>query len=660
MERGFSSMKRMVILLAAVISVLMLFSAAGENSGEDTFVITGLPESGLLSEEAYYPISALLNGEKVECEWSVSNSKAARISTAKKLKTSDVKSAISFTLTAEHEETGLTATVDLTLVPNAKSIKIEYNGKTQSSFELSAELTNGPVEFALSGVVSPKEAGAALVWTSSDENVATVNSDGLVTLIGAGSATITVSTANEKQAEALVSGYYLPESITLDAPEDLAVKDTAKIVCTIYPEKAAQSPLKYVSSDEKTISVNQKGEIKALRAGTCEITVTSLNGISESVTIECYKPVSSLSITDSFYVAVGETKPIPVTVKPDDAKYKELTYYSEKPEVATVDEYGNVTGIKEGTAIIGARSVNGIVTEKSVKVKYVALKSLVNDAFFESLLPGETAPYPVAFNPANATNREVFFESRDPQIASVDENGIITAHTAGRTEIYCEAKSMDPITLIVRVLEDESVLPLEGIIVGINPGHQITRDFTQLPVAPGSSKTKNANSGYVIGVKTKNPEYQVTLDVSMKLKEKLEALGATVVMTRTTNDVKINNIDRAKMLNEAECDIALQIHCNNSDNERKTGFLVYTKSKDLQSQAIGDYIYIGTSEVAGTEISECKLNDGYMSLNWSTTPAVLLELGYMSNPEEDVLLGTPEYQELLAEGIAKSLVYYFD
>ena len=650
----------MVILLAAVISVLMLFSAAGENSGEDTFVITGLPESGLLSEEAYYPISALLNGEKVECEWSVSNSKAARISTAKKLKTSDVKSAISFTLTAEHEETGLTATVDLTLVPNAKSIKIEYNGKTQSSFELSAELTNGPVEFALSGVVSPKEAGAALVWTSSDENVATVNSDGLVALIGAGSATITVSTANEKQAEALVSGYYLPESITLDAPEDLAVKDTAKIVCTIYPEKAAQSPLKYVSSDEKTISVNQKGEIKALRAGTCEITVTSLNGISQSVTIECFKPVSSLSITDSFYVAVGETKPIPVTVKPDDAKYKELTYYSEKPEVATVDEYGNVTGIKEGTAIIGARSVNGIVTEKSIKVKYVALKSLVNDAFFESLLPGETVPYPVAYNPANATNREVFFESRDPQIASVDENGIITAHTAGRTEIYCEAKSMAPITLIVRVLEDESVLPLEDIIVGINPGHQITRDFTQLPVAPGSSKTKNANSGYVIGVKTKNPEYQVTLDVSLKLKEKLEALGATVVMTRTTNDVKINNIDRAKMLNEAECDIALQIHCNNSDNERKTGFLVYTKSKDLQSQAIGDYIYIGTSEVAGTEISECKLNDGYMSLNWSTTPAVLLELGYMSNPEEDVLLGTPEYQELLAEGIVKGLVYYFD
>ena len=343
-------------------------------------------------------------------------------------------------------------------------------------------------------------------------------------------------------------------------------------------------------------------------------------------------------------------------------KYKELTYYSEKPEVAAVDEYGNVTGIKEGTAIIGVRSGNGIVTEKSIKVKYVALKSLVNDAFFESLLPGETASYPVAFHPANATNREVSFESRDPQIASVDASGIITAHTAGRTEIYCrsEAKSIDPITLIVRVLEDESVLPLEGIIVGINPGHQITRDYTQLPVAPGSSKTKNANSGNVIGVKTKNPEYQVALDVSMILKEKLEALGATVVMTRTRNDVKINNIDRAKMLNEAGCDIALQIHCNNSDDEWRTGFFAYTKSKDLQSQAIGDYIYIGTSEVAGTEISECNLYDGYMSLNWSTTPAVLLELGYMSNPEEDVLLGTPEYQELLAEGIVKGLVYYFD
>ncbi|MBR3928548.1 MAG: Ig-like domain-containing protein [Clostridia bacterium] len=655
-------MKKGIVLMLAAVALFMCCAAFSETAYNDRLTITGLPEDGFLCEETYYTVVASLDGKKVDCQWRVSDSGAARISSTKRLFTKNVDRAASFVLTAEHEATGICASAELTVVPNAKSVRIEYNGSAVSSGELSAELSGGAVQLALFGVVSPKEAGVALDWTSSDESVAEVDDGGLVTVKGKGKAKITVKTINGKSASITVYGYYEPKSISLSAPSELAVKETATLSVTVEPAEAESTRLKYTSSDDKTIQVNQKGEVRALRAGTAEITVSASNGVSASVLVECYKPVSALSFEDVQTIAVGETRHLAVTVKPQDAKYRAVSFYSKTPEIASVDEYGNVTGISEGTARIVAEASNGVKQEKSVRIKFVSVKSLVIGSYFEALLPGETLMFPVMLNPANASNSKLFFESSAPEVASVDENGAITAHAEGRARIICssESKSCAPVQMTVRVKKDADVLPLEGVIVGLNPGHQITRDYTQLPVAPGSKQTKNANSGYAIGVKTRNPEYQITLEVSLILRDKLEALGATVVMTRTTNDVKINNIERAKMLNEVGCDIALQIHCNNNSERWRTGFFAYAKSKDLESQAIGDQIYIGTHEEAGTGISYVRRYDGYMSLNWSETPTVLLELGYMSNPEEDVLLGTREYQEQLAEGIAKGLVYYFD
>ena len=655
-------MKKVVVLILVMLTAAMFFVSYGENANDNALSISGLPDSGIVCEETYYPIAAMFDGKHAECNWTISDPAAARISSAKKLFINNIDKPIKFMLTAEYEEEGVTACVEITAVPAAKSIRIWYEGKNEDSGALCAELSEGPVQFALVGIALPNEAGAALTWMSTNEDVATVDADGNVTVVGSGSAKITVNTVNKKQAEITVYGYYAPTSVVISAPNELALKDTAMLECIVYPEKAKGARLSFTSSDEKTISVNGKGEIRALRAGTAEITVSASNGVSSSVMIECYKPVSLLSIDSIPIIAVGETRQLNVTVMPTDAKYKEVKFASKTPEIADVDENGYITGKSDGTARIIVRSSNGIVAEKNVRVKFVRLKSLVNDSYFESLTPGETLAYPVSFNPVNASNRKLFFESRNPDIASVDENGIITAHTMGRTEIICKSESAacEEITLNIRVKSGEDALPLEGIIVGLNPGHQITRDYTQLPVGPGWKQTKNANSGYVIGIKTGIPEYQITLDVSLILREKLEALGAKVVMTRTANDVKINNIERALMLNEAGCDIALQVHCNNSAERWRKGFFVFTKVKDLESQAIGDQIYIGTHEAAGTDISYCRRHDGYMSLNWSTTPAVLLELGYMSNPQEDVLLSTSEYQELLADGIAKGLVYYFN
>ena len=115
---------------------------------------------------------------------------------------------------------------------------------------------------------------------------------------------------------------------------------------------------------------------------------------------------------------------------------------------------------------------------------------------------------------------------------------------------------------------------LAGIKIGIDPGHQAHANREQEPIAPNSKKTKDKVASGTQGVKTRVPEYQVNLDVSLKLRDALEALGCEVYMTRETNDVDISNLERAQMMNELGVDLVLRIHCNGSEKNpiRESGF----------------------------------------------------------------------------------------
>ena len=112
---------------------------------------------------------------------------------------------------------------------------------------------------------------------------------------------------------------------------------------------------------------------------------------------------------------------------------------------------------------------------------------------------------------------------------------------------------------------------LTGVKIGIDPGHQAQGNNGQEAVAPGSSETKAKVSSGTYGRFTGVPEYEVNLDISLQLREALEALGCEVYMTRETNDVDISNQERAIMMNELGVDLVLRIHCNGSTNRKRAG-----------------------------------------------------------------------------------------
>lgn len=203
---------------------------------------------------------------------------------------------------------------------------------------------------------------------------------------------------------------------------------------------------------------------------------------------------------------------------------------------------------------------------------------------------------------------------------------------------------------------------LSEISVGIDPGHQLKQNTEKEAIAPGSSEMKAKVSSGTAGVRTRVPEYQVNLEISLQLRDALEALGCTVYMTRETNDVNISNQERAIMMNELGVDLALRLHCNGSENSSANGVGLYvTKTGDIaeESAKAAEYILPAIIEATGARADGIFKRDTYTGQNWSTVPCIMVEMGFMSNPEEDVKLNDPAYQQLLVKGMVEGICQYF-
>ena len=206
-------------------------------------------------------------------------------------------------------------------------------------------------------------------------------------------------------------------------------------------------------------------------------------------------------------------------------------------------------------------------------------------------------------------------------------------------------------------------LRLSGVSIGVDPGHQAHANSAKEPVAPGSSEKKAKVASGTQGVSTGIPEYVTNLEVSLKLRDALTALGATVYMTRETHDVDISNMERAIMFNELNVDLALRIHCNGAENRSVNGAGTYarkTGEKQEESERAATLILDALCAATGARRDGVFLRDTYTGQNWSTVPCVMVEMGFMSNPEEDVKLNDPDYQDLLVAGMVEGICQYFE
>lgn len=415
--------------------------------------------------------------EKAQISWTSDNPAVASVDGTGTV-TAQAAGTAKITVTASYGGKSVTDEITVTAEPReilAESVTI--TGDAQR------EMVVGD-KGVLSATVLPENAtNKAVVWTSSNNAVVSVDADGAITAKAAGQAEVTATAADGSGKSASVA-ITVKEPVVLvskieiaNAPEIMEVGETAALSAAVFPENATDKAVAWTSSNPEVLSVNANGTVEAKAAGEAVITVTAMDASGTKATVAIkvqlpIVPVEKITITGApESMGVGNTADLSVAVLPENATNKAVTWVSSNPEIISVDGNGRIEAKAEGNAVITATSADNPTVADTVTIIVqlltVPVESIVIADAPKTMKVGEKAVLSATVLPENATNKAVAWASSNPEIISV-VNGEIEAKAPGSAEITATATDGSGKACMVQI--PVSDYELESVEIGVNNG----------------------------------------------------------------------------------------------------------------------------------------------------------------------------------------------
>ena len=345
-------------------------------------------------------------------------------------------------------------------------------------------------EAQLIATVKPDDATDKTVsWNSDKTNVATVDNTGKVKAIAEGTAIITAK-AGDKTATCTVvvsKNVIAVTSITLDKTTLSLIKgEEVQLVATVKPDNATDKTVTWTTSDASIVTVNA-GRIKAVKSGNASI-IAKAGDKTATCVITVTTPVESITLdATSATLEEGQSITLIATINPSDADEKTVTWSTSNETVASVSN-GKVTANKEGTATITAKAGSKSATcTVTVYKKAIAVTSITLNKTTLSLTKGQNETLIATVKPDNATDKTVTWTSSDSSVATVDQNGKVTAMKSGKASITAKAGEKST-SCDVTVTTPVGSITLDRATASLEEGQSLTLVATISP-ADADDKT---------------------------------------------------------------------------------------------------------------------------------------------------------------------------
>ena len=429
---------------------------------------------------------------------------------------------------------------DLSVVVPVTGISLNKNETT---------IARGATE-QLTATVVPEGTGSTVAWSSDNEEVATVDQNGLVTAVGKGTANIT-ATAGGQSASCKVTVNAPLQGIQITGEQSTIKKGQTTQLSVIYePEDTTDDATLTWSSDNADVAtVDQTGLVKAVADGTANIKakVGTLEA-TYAITVQEVK-LNSIAIKDATTIHRGGTETLEVTYDPENTTDdKTVVWESSDPTVANVDGSGTVTAVGIGSAKITAKVGNH--TDVCVVTVDAPLESIdVQDAL--ELVKNQTAVINYELVPSDTTDKApVTFTSSDPTVATVDENGKVTALKAGTTVITL--KGANDVTAEVTVTVTE--IPIDTVSLDKESAVIEKGQTTELTAVVGPETTTDENKS----IKWSSSDPSV-----VTVSPEQTNSGDKVTVTATDKGGTATITAEAWNGTKAECVITVPVHIEN-------------------------------------------------------------------------------------------------